>query len=409
MKTPKKVRFLERSLSKESVGGSSARRKLEISMKGGCRLRNDALEELSLSSLSLVKKKPTLRKSKLTFLGEKYCAKWSDEIAREMSKTVTDKSPHSAQKSSNATIGLNTKLFTTANEQKVECSLNMSPWKNMYGSSEKPSTSSENCIPSKTSIFGYTDDSTQDNFSELALNNSGIISKQLSPFSDLSTTKKSFNTNPVTNPFTLSSACILSSNCSAKGTAPFSQFGTKYRGDPKSRRVLYKLRERRRKVGGLPDGELPNLTGLTIGENCSAACEGGAGAVVQCGTVDNDLPKRSLLSLSGSGPSAAGGGAVSDPSAAAGGEAVSRTTGNGLVASGEGRQQLHECRCGNSRPTAASHARNRRATARNVRSCSEEACREQFEDTTLEELAAYIDNYLYFPKKMSFLAEMMYT
>jgi len=43
------------------------------------------------------------------------------------------------------------------------------------------------------------------------------------------------------------------------------------------------------------------------------------------------------------------------------------------------------------------------------RSCSQQARNPDYEDTTMDELAAYIDNYLYLPKKMSHMAEMMYT
>lgn len=45
----------------------------------------------------------------------------------------------------------------------------------------------------------------------------------------------------------------------------------------------------------------------------------------------------------------------------------------------------------------------------NLRSCSEQARNPEYEDTNINELAAYLDNFLYFPKKMSYMAEMMYT
>lgn len=44
-----------------------------------------------------------------------------------------------------------------------------------------------------------------------------------------------------------------------------------------------------------------------------------------------------------------------------------------------------------------------------VRSCSQQACSPDYEDVTMDELAAYLDNFLYLPKKMSHMAEMMYT
>jgi len=43
------------------------------------------------------------------------------------------------------------------------------------------------------------------------------------------------------------------------------------------------------------------------------------------------------------------------------------------------------------------------------RSCSQQARNPDYEDTTMDELAAYIDNFLFLPKKMSYMAEMMYT
>ena len=44
-----------------------------------------------------------------------------------------------------------------------------------------------------------------------------------------------------------------------------------------------------------------------------------------------------------------------------------------------------------------------------VRSCSQQARSPDYEDVTMDELAAYLDNFLYLPKKMSHMAEMMYT
>ncbi|KAG0720965.1 Oxidative stress-responsive serine-rich protein 1 [Chionoecetes opilio] len=44
-----------------------------------------------------------------------------------------------------------------------------------------------------------------------------------------------------------------------------------------------------------------------------------------------------------------------------------------------------------------------------TRSCSQEARSPDYEDVTMDELAAYLDNFLYLPKKMSHMAEMMYT
>ncbi|KAK8394965.1 hypothetical protein O3P69_006030 [Scylla paramamosain] len=44
-----------------------------------------------------------------------------------------------------------------------------------------------------------------------------------------------------------------------------------------------------------------------------------------------------------------------------------------------------------------------------ARSCSQQARSLDYEDVTMDELAAYLDNFLYLPKKMSHMAEMMYT
>ncbi|XP_071541686.1 uncharacterized protein [Panulirus ornatus] len=102
------------------------------------------------------------------------------------------------------------------------------------------------------------------------------------------------------------------SRYSANKKLEFAPHGCKHRGQPKSRRALYKRRCRRR----LTEGELPDLKNLSLTE-----------------TLD----------------------------------------------------------------------------ANSVRSCSQQARSPDYEDVTMDELAAYLDNFLYLPKKMSHMAEMMYT
>lgn len=109
-----------------------------------------------------------------------------------------------------------------------------------------------------------------------------------------------------------SNKSLSSDKYSANKKLEFSPHGCKHRSQPKSRRVLYKRRCRRR----LTEGELPDLKSLSLTET------------LDVGTV---------------------------------------------------------------------------------RSCSQQARSADYEDVTMDELAAYLDNFLYLPKKMSHMAEMMYT
>ncbi|KAK4326678.1 hypothetical protein Pmani_002836 [Petrolisthes manimaculis] len=78
------------------------------------------------------------------------------------------------------------------------------------------------------------------------------------------------------------------------------------------------------------------------------------------------------------------------------------------------RRAVYKRRCRASRPVAEAELPDLKNLSlgdggNTVRSCSQQARSPDYEDVTMDELAAYLDNFLYLPKKMSIMAEMMYT
>lgn len=311
-KTPKKVRFLDKHSSSKMENMESNRR---------YKIRCDISDALSLSNLSLSKKKTVLRRSKLTFLGTKYCKEKSEKCIGEISKVTADvgkqlvKTPLKASK-------------TKETYSQASCSPNFDSSRLVHPLS-KPNNNKSQLNETSFStrrIFNCSKFSNLENFSKRASLN---VSKDTDSFSNKLCKTKGVVQDKL-----------------GDSNAQFSQHGLKHRGgNLKSRRVLYKLRERRKRA--VPDSDLPNLTQLSLVEH-SCVCD-----------------QRRSVSVAGK-------------------------------SSKQYHQQTSVCSV---HPFSVP-----------PRSCSQEA-RDQphFEDTSLEELAAYMDNYLYFPKKMSFMAEMMYT
>ncbi|XP_068120515.1 LOW QUALITY PROTEIN: oxidative stress-responsive serine-rich protein 1 [Hyperolius riggenbachi] len=72
------------------------------------------------------------------------------------------------------------------------------------------------------------------------------------------------------------------------------------------------------------------------------------------------------------------------------------------------RDMLTECEKTVKEDSAQSVQSRTHAASGSPRSCSEQA-RASVDDVTIEDLAGYMEYYLYIPKKMSHMAEMMYT
>ncbi|KAK7083004.1 Oxidative stress responsive serine-rich 1 [Halocaridina rubra] len=243
--------------------------------------RHSPFIEYSLANLHLspAKKKPLLRKSKLAVLGATY----SSEVR--------------SGKGSGVVMGI------------------VSSSKDVVGSIKVTSEENEKILPScdvpKVSNItpGVLSDGSVLNMSKGSLEKFQIPSACV--FEKL-------NESAVTEDFasvSLSGKSICGdggATSSSLKKLEFSPLGCKHRGQPKSRRALYKRRCRRQ----LPEGELPDLKSLSLNDNLD-------------------------LSV--------------------------------------------------------------------LRSCSQQARNPDYEDVTMDELAAYLDNFLYLPKKMSHMAEMMYT
>ncbi|KAF2346815.1 Zinc finger RING-H2-type [Trinorchestia longiramus] len=367
VRTPKKVRFQD---GYDKIDASPTGRYSGNHQKS-CRVRADPLDGLSFSSLSLMKKKPVLRKSKLNFLSDHFSSgkKLHGAVVHKASQMGALASP----------VGRNNELKTRSLPAVAK---NASKRHSSAGTPEllAPSPVGKLCTTSvKKNLFGSVESASLQSFSQLKSNSKMASDSKLVPSAFCFRENKASCTND-------------QGTCKSPS---FSYLAERYRTDPKSFRSLHRLRERRKK--GVPDGELPNLTSLTIGEpRSSEAVEHRSGGVFSV------CPRH---------------GRLSEASVRLG---VEDKRGPG-VTTRCARMPSCSVKCpgcplspfgrGMGRKTCIVHSGIRKSVSgrHKTRSCSEEARGPQFEDTTLEELAAYMDNFLYFPKKMSFMAEMMYT
>ena len=312
-KSLKRVRFLDKVCARDPNGGISSPSSRTSNEEHG---NEGIINNLSLSSLSLVKRKPIIRKSKLVFLGEQYSYELKKNSVPGVSTTSLNK----------ASVSKSARAKTLPCSSSNVCVNSVGPESNKLSSS----VACNNIV----NVFGSVSPSSSsyEDFSDFALKNNNDSNVTNEPLFDR--TKQ--------GPFSL-----------------------KHRGDVKSRRSFYKLRQRRKKC--LADGELPNLTGLTIGDNC--ACNSGSSSLPS----PEGIPNKSKAKVSSICPSC-GGAKISKKHSSSSRRSVSYFASSG-----------------------------------SARSCSEQARGGVFEDTSMEELAAYLEDFLHVPKKMSFMAEMMYT
>lgn len=322
VKTPKKVRFHESS-GKDSSSTSPR--------------NHDPLDGISLSSLSLVKKKPVLQKSKLNFIGNQIRSAPVDNPFSNLtssisvsvgSETTLRKEKANSSKKKGSSVGTSKGSVNSGKQQRTP--------EVFSAASSKALLSKAGSEGVKKKLFGDVEESSLQSFSKLKF--SAVDSNENSK-----------------------TCYCRDDGATCKHIKNFSLHGSKYR-DPKCRRHLYKLRERRKK--SLLDDELPNLNALTIGENRRPVGH----------SCKRDTEERRHLS-----------------------HGASSRCGEGAAGGGGRRGSCHCCAC------------DLPSRRQSTRSCSEEARAAQFEDTTLVELAAYMDDFLHFPKKMSYMAEMMYT
>lgn len=266
-----------KSLSSATVcEGCIRQRNKPVYVGNECRLtfvgKHPPFLEYSLANLQLspAKKKPLLRKSKLAILGAKY----SSEVRNGGSGSGVISGIVSSSPKDIGSKG------TPKNEKVSETCCKVSSMLSDVGPLKRGKNSlSTFQVPNSGVFESLNKKSVSEDFASVSQSSKNVGSDIRS-----STTKK----------------------------LEFSPLGCKHRGQPKSRRAVYKRRCRRQ----LPEGELPDLKNLSLTES-----------------LDTGI----------------------------------------------------------------------------YRSCSQQARSPDYEDVTMDELAAYLDNFLYLPKKMSHMAEMMYT